>query len=960
MKMRSCAAVMLVITLLLSLASPALAASAQVDSLEEFLADGSEQFTLGVDSNFYTHSYESFGDTYALDDAYMQKLIDLEPTNSGKLNILRFRQDSEWGGSCYGIASTMLLNRLTKDGNADENGELHIEKFQPGAEDYFDLGIPAELPEVRNMINYYMTSQLLSWTNRHTTALAVVSYEDLGLVDEENNFTAFDENGDPLLTELGYFAPNAQYFINLVKSYVDNGEPFLFCYFCALGGHAILGIDYFEDDNGTPGDPGDDIFYLKTFDENNVMEDGDADPNWSYLEIRKNEDGQYDATTAALYYCYDDTGVYESIGDLFLLEIIDMGAMNSNLNVENPVSPEFEISYNPMMYLSDLGRIADGIAVKVDSEVYGTEITFKNNDGLFIPEYSAPNGKDALRYIDYETAIQNSVDAILSLNEADGFVLTNENEGVVDLIMLSESEDEASTYSGVAGANFAEVSFDGEGQFQRITAQEGKKIEDLDIYVGTLGDELSTDMFSLYMPECTYLEMYDWLDDYSFGDAIVLHSDGFTSGMDLWFYDGLTVIEEPLQVISDDENDRWVKIMVDYYGDTNFITIWSAFEAAEGESPVFNDLPDMVGWVGENPPDGWVILESGINMYFENGEPVTGAKTVAVEIEEHHYIFDENGYMITGAVDTKDGYTYYEEAGISPVLDELGQLQYVMSQTKDGLVYTLKDWVYGDFVAVSDDVVGGFFVMDGEEEGTMSISVDGEEFFTVTPDENGNFPIVLEGDPFADDAAEPIELTLVVEPNNRSISDIFSDVSPRDWFADAVTFVYQADVMEGDGNGRFLPMDNITRGMVVATLHRMAGEEPASEDFVMTFADVPDDAYYAEAVAWAAENGIVAGYSATTFAPEDTINREQLVTILYRMLSNYFEIDLGLEVDLSDFEDSGEVSDWAVEAMNWAAALDGLHIEEDGLLMPKTGAVRAECALGLEALTTSIFYSLFM
>ena len=185
-------------------------------------------------------------------------------------------------------------------------------------------------------------------------------------------------------------------------------------------------------------------------------------------------------------------------------------------------------------------------------------------------------------------------------------------------------------------------------------------------------------------------------------------------------------------------------------------------------------------------------------------------------------------------------------------------------------------------------------------------------------------------------------------------------MSPRDWFADAVTFVYQADVMEGDGNGRFLPMDNITRGMVVATLHRMAGEEPASEDFVMTFADVPDDAYYAEAVAWAAENGIVAGYSATTFAPEDTINREQLVTILYRMLSNYFEIDLGLEVDLSDFEDSGEVSDWAVEAMNWAAALDGLHIEEDGLLMPKTGAVRAECALGLEALTTSIFYSLFM
>lgn len=960
MKMKSWAAVMLVIAMLLSLASPAMAASAQVDSLEEFLAAGSEQFTLGVDSNFYTHSYKSFGDTYVLDDAYVQMLIDLEPTNSGKLNILRFREGSEWGGSCYGIASTMLLNRLTKDGNAAENGELHIERFQPGAENYFDLGIPAERPEVRNMINYYMLSQLLGWTSLYTTAMAVLPYEELGLADEEDSFATVDENGNLILTELGYFAPNAQYFIDLVKSYVDSGEPFLFCYFYAAGGHAILGVDYFEDDNDTPNDPSDDVFYLKTFDENNVLEDGHADPNWSYLEIRKGEDGQYDAATATLYYCYDDSGVYESVGDLFLIEIIDMGAMNSHLNVENPVSPAFEITHNPMMYLSDLGRIADGISIQVDSEVYGTEITLKNNGGLFTPDYSTPNGKDALHYIEYETAIQNSVDAVLSLNEADGFTLTNENEGMIDMFMLSESEDEASTYSSVTGANFAEVSFDGRGQFQKMTAQEGKKIENLDIYVGTLGDELSTDMFSLQMPECTYLEMYDWLDDYSFGEAIVLHSDGFSSGMDLWFYDGLTVIEEPLKVISDDENDRWVKIMVDYYGDTNFITIWSAFEAVEGKSPVFNALPDMVGWVGENPPDGWVVLDSGINMYFENGKPVIGAKTVAEEIEEHHYNFDGNGYMIKGAVDTESGYAYYEEEGVSPLLDEVGQLQYVMSKGEDGLVYTLKDWVYGDRVTVSDDVVGRFFVMDGEEEGTMSISVDGKEFFTVTPDESGNFPIVLEEDPFADDAAEPIELTLVVEPNSRSITDIFSDVSPRDWFADAVTFVYQSDIMEGDGNGRFLPMDNITRGMVVETLYRMAAEEPASEDFVMTFADVPADAYYADAVAWAAENGIIAGYSAETFAPEDIINREQLVTILYRMLSHYFEIDLGLDVDLSDFEDSEEVSDWAVEAMNWAVTLEGLHVEENGLLMPKTDAVRAECALGLEALTMSIFYSMFM
>ena len=107
------------------------------------------------------------------------------------------------------------------------------------------------------------------------------------------------------------------------------------------------------------------------------------------------------------------------------------------------------------------------------------------------------------------------------------------------------------------------------------------------------------------------------------------------------------------------------------------------------------------------------------------------------------------------------------------------------------------------------------------------------------------------------------------------------------------------------------------------------------------FADVAADAWYAEAVAWAYENGIVNGVSDSRFAPDAAITREQLVTILFRRAGD------GARADLSVFPDAGEISGYARDAMSWAVArglVNGVSRDGAALLFPRGGATRAQVA----------------
>ena len=169
----------------------------------------------------------------------------------------------------------------------------------------------------------------------------------------------------------------------------------------------------------------------------------------------------------------------------------------------------------------------------------------------------------------------------------------------------------------------------------------------------------------------------------------------------------------------------------------------------------------------------------------------------------------------------------------------------------------------------------------------------------------------------------------------------FHDVTEGDWFYDAVRYAYENGLMDGVGDNLFAPNSETTRAQLVTILYRLAGEpEPGGDS---GFADVAAGTWYTDAVAWAAENGIVNGVSDTEFAPGEDITREQLAAILYRYAA-YQGYGVSQRADLLGFGDAESISGYAQEALSWAHAQGLVLGFEDGSLRPQGTASRAQIA----------------
>lgn len=175
----------------------------------------------------------------------------------------------------------------------------------------------------------------------------------------------------------------------------------------------------------------------------------------------------------------------------------------------------------------------------------------------------------------------------------------------------------------------------------------------------------------------------------------------------------------------------------------------------------------------------------------------------------------------------------------------------------------------------------------------------------------------------------------------------YADVTANQWFYAAVQYVSENKLMNGVAENAFGPDTHTTRGMLVTILHRMEGEPQAGEH---SFADVAEDKYYADAVAWAAENDIVNGYSDTVFAPEKAMSREEMAVVLYRY-AQYKGWDVSAQGDLSRYTDSESVSAWSAEAMTWAVGAKVMN-GMDGRLAPQGDALRSQTATVLMRVST--------
>ncbi|MGO5048906.1 5'-nucleotidase C-terminal domain-containing protein [Dysosmobacter sp. Sow4_B12] len=170
----------------------------------------------------------------------------------------------------------------------------------------------------------------------------------------------------------------------------------------------------------------------------------------------------------------------------------------------------------------------------------------------------------------------------------------------------------------------------------------------------------------------------------------------------------------------------------------------------------------------------------------------------------------------------------------------------------------------------------------------------------------------------------------------------FTDVAADAAYYDDVMYVYENSIFNGFTATTFGPDATMTRGQMVTVLWRMSGSPEPEKD--CSFTDVAATSPYRKAIAWAVENGLSNGYSTTTFAPGQAISRQQFLAILYRYAQfQKYDVSVGEDTNILSYTDAESVSTYAIPAMQWACGA-GIAYDIDGKLMPTAPAPRYQVA----------------
>lgn len=169
----------------------------------------------------------------------------------------------------------------------------------------------------------------------------------------------------------------------------------------------------------------------------------------------------------------------------------------------------------------------------------------------------------------------------------------------------------------------------------------------------------------------------------------------------------------------------------------------------------------------------------------------------------------------------------------------------------------------------------------------------------------------------------------------------FTDVKSTDWFYSAVQYVYDNSIMNGTSATTFAPNATVERSQVVQMLYNLERQPTVTGN--SGFSDIKSDDWYSKAVTWAERNGVVDGYENNAFRPGKAVSREEFAQMLYNY-SKYKRYDLSAAADLSEFPDGSSVSNWANSAVAWANGNGLINGHDDGRLDPSGTAIRAQAA----------------
>lgn len=285
--------------------------------------------------------------------------------------------------------------------------------------------------------------------------------------------------------------------------------------------------------------------------------------------------------------------------------------------------------------------------------------------------------------------------------------------------------------------------------------------------------------------------------------------------------------------------------------------------------------------------------------------------------------------------------TETDKAGNKTVTTENADGSTVTEETrKDGT--TVKTETTKDGETTADITV------PGNKETTVEIPVENADEVTkvVAADKDGNETEVefeVKDSSVVITVSEDCTVSLMT--GHICHTDNFSDTDVNAWYHENVDYVLENGLMNGTATDKFAPNDNLTRAMLVTILYRAEGE-PATNKSI-PFNDVDMGSYYANAVIWGQQNGIINGYTETEFAPNDNITREQIAAILYRY-AIYKSMDAVNLAENLGFADADSISEYAISALNWAVGAGLIKGYENNTVRPQNFATRAEAAAILQ------------
>ena len=251
----------------------------------------------------------------------------------------------------------------------------------------------------------------------------------------------------------------------------------------------------------------------------------------------------------------------------------------------------------------------------------------------------------------------------------------------------------------------------------------------------------------------------------------------------------------------------------------------------------------------------------------------------------------------------------------------LTQTEYTVSAVSSAPAYGSVEVKHGYVLALPNEnyTVSGWTLTPAD---AATVTRDGDRFF------------------FSDLRAD---CTLTVDfAESYCVSQQFRDVDRGQWYHDGVDYAVSHGLFKGVALDRFDPEGTMTRAMLVTVLYRLDGAPAIAPD--TGFSDVPENEWYAQAIAWGKLRGIVDGVGGGKFAPEDKVTREQAATILYRY-ARYKGSDTSAAADISTFRDAASVSAYAEEPMAWSVAEGLVGGIEGNRLDPQGSATRAQLAV---------------